>query len=205
MVLKRTYQPADRGKKFTELTDEQILGAYQATGDPDAISTLIDRYLHLVYGVCLKYLKQTERAEDASMEILGRLLNELKHHAVQNFSPWLYQVSKNHCLMILRKKDPLILTTQMDVHQLTADVFMEFEPEVHLNHKKQDILNILEMALDQLKKEQQQCLRLFYLEKRSYHEIAEITGMNEKQVKSHLQNGKRNLKNELLKNGPFNE
>ena len=96
-----------------------------------------------------------------------------------------------------------MFASQVDDPRLKSELIMEFDHEVHLNQKEHDIFKILDHALDQLNKEQQKCIRLFYLEKRSYNEIANITGMDLKKVKSHIQNGKRNLKKEIIKNGKF--
>ena len=202
MALKKTYHS---GKKIRngDLPDNKLIEAYRSRGDRNAIDILIHRYLHLVYGVCLKYLKQPEKAEDAAMEILEKLLDDLKHHDVSHFPGWLYRVCKNHCLMRLRKKEPLMFASQVDDPRLKSELIMEFDHEVHLNQKERDIFKILDHALNQLNKEQQKCIRLFYLEKRSYNEIANITGMDLKKVKSHIQNGKRNLKKEIIKNGKF--
>ena len=203
MVLKKTYHSPDGKKPYDGLSDERLVEMYRSTANAGAIGALIDRYLHLVFGVCLKYLKQNERAEDAAMEILGRLLEVLKHHKIDNFSGWLYRVSKNHCLMMLRKKDPLIHAAPVDIHKINPEIFVEFDPELHLDHKEPDDLKALEFAMNQLNADQRRCLQLFYLENRSYKEIAEITGLDNKQVKSHIQNGKRNLKKELIRNGKF--
>lgn len=200
MVLKRTYNAAD-SKGYSKRLDVQLLDAYRTSGDRNAIDILFNRYLHLMYGVCLKYLKQPEKAEDATMEILAKLVDDLKIHAIDNFPGWLYRVCKNYCLMASRKKDPLLFSSPIDNRPLNNVLFMEFDRELHLDHKEQDVYDVLQNALNRLKEEQQQCLRLFYLENQSYSQIAEITGMHMKQVKSHIQNGKRNLRNELIKNG----
>ena len=52
----------------------------------------------------------------------------------------------------------------------------------------------MDEAMKELNPEQKQCVTLFYLQKKSYQEINEITGFSMLQVKSYIQNGKRNLK-----------
>ena len=143
--------------------------------------------MHLVYGLCLKYLKNREDSQDAAMAIYEHTSGKLISTEVQHFKSWLYMVSKNHCLMELRKKNP-------EVH---AEIFMESDHVVHLNDEKVALekdLDALEDCIEQLKSEQRECVKLFFLEKKSYQQVNEETGIDLKKVKSHIQNGKRNLK-----------
>jgi DNA-directed RNA polymerase specialized sigma24 family protein len=85
-------------------SDESLLKAYQASGDQAHLAALYMRYTDLVFGVCLKYLKERENAKDAVMSIYQELIKKLQTHNVDNFKSWLYVVAKNHCLMQLRKE-----------------------------------------------------------------------------------------------------
>ena len=126
-------------------------------------------------------------AQDAVMSIYEIISEKLMTTEVQHFKSWLYMVSKNHCLMELRKKNP----------EVNSEVFMESAIDVHLNDEKVELENdlvALEACIEELKAEQQQCVKLFFLEKNSYQEVNEKTGLEMKRVKSHIQNGKRNLK-----------
>lgn len=143
--------------------------------------------MHLVYGLCLKYLKSRDDSQDAAMSIYEKISQTLLSTEVQHFKSWLYMVSKNYCLMELRKTNP----------EKTGDVFMEMTEPTHLNEEEDVVeanLSALDECVEGLKKEQQQCVKLFFLEKKSYNEVNEITGIDLKKVKSNIQNGKRNLK-----------
>lgn len=143
--------------------------------------------MHLVYGLCLKYLKDREDAQDAVMAIYEHVSKKLLTSEVTHFKSWLYMVSKNHCLMELRKKDP-------EVH---TEIFMESDDSVHLKKEKEkleDDLEALEACIEELKTEQKSCVKHFFLERLSYDQITIKTGIDLKKVKSHIQNGKRNLK-----------
>lgn len=143
--------------------------------------------MHLVYGLCLKYLKNRDDAQDAVMSIYEQLSQKLLTSEVQHFKSWLYMVSKNHCLMQLRKKNPEIHT----------EVFMESGEDMHLNNEKVELekdLTALEACMEELKEEQRHCVKLFFLDKKSYQQVNDETGLDLKKVKSHIQNGKRNLK-----------
>lgn len=168
------------------MSDEELLGRYRSSGDTEWLGVLYDRYLHLVYGLCLKYLKSREDGQDAVMNIFEALTEKLLTYEVMHFKSWLYTVAKNHCLMELRKRKGNV-----------DGFFMENEPALHLNEEEKDMdndLEALEDCLKGLKEDQQQCVRLFYLQQKSYNEIAQDTSFTVKKVKSYIQNGKRNLK-----------
>lgn len=161
---------------------------------------LYKRYSHLVLGLSLKYLKDEDEAKDAVMQIFEKLLADLLKHNVEYFKSWLYTFSKNHCLMIIRTKQNR-LKKEMDL-QDNASSFMETNSDLHQNNRqeKEKQYVALEQAIDELNEEQKRCINLFYLKDKSYNEIVEITGFTLNEVKSYIQNGKRNLKIKLEKN-----
>ena len=162
-------------------SDAQLLDAYVATGNMEPLGELYSRYTPLVYGVCLKYLQDEEASKDAVMHIFEQLVDKLQNAEVRQFKGWLYTVVKNHCLMQLRQP-------QRNGYRLESLVDQPDEavPE--------DRWPLIEQGLRTLPDEQQRCIRLFYLEQKSYQEVAILTGYELKKVKSYLQNGKRNLK-----------
>lgn len=167
--------------------ERNLLRQYKDTGDQELVGRLFNNYLHLVYGLCLKYLKDRAASQDAVMDIYELISKKLLEIEVTYFKSWLYMVSKNHCLMILRKNNP----------EVSAEVFMESPDSMHLKEEKIDLekdLNSLEECIQKLKEEQKICVNSFFIENKSYQEIQEITGIDLKKVKSHIQNGKRNLK-----------
>ncbi len=172
----------------TNQTDEDLLSAFQATGNMDKLAELYQRYMDLVYGVCLKYLKQTEDAKDAVLAIFEELVVKLKRHQVEHFKAWLYQVSKNHCLMILRKNKTI------PVHMDTQ--FVQLSENMHLEDVlvREENLQHLQACIEQLVVQQKESIALFYLEGKCYKEIAAGTGIELQKIKSYIQNGRRNLK-----------
>jgi RNA polymerase sigma factor (sigma-70 family) len=171
------------------LTDKELVTLYKESGDLSVLGELYQRYMELVFGVCLKYFKETERAKDAVMQVFEELVLKLKKHEVDNFRGWLHQVTKNHCLMQLRT--PKNLKTV----EFKADL-VQNEENVHLNGvlEKEENFKKLEYCIGTLTNEQQEAIRLFYLEEKCYNEIVEITGQEWNQVRSFIQNGRRNLK-----------
>jgi len=185
-------------KNENVLSDREIILEYRQHNKPGILSPLFENYMHLVFGVCMKYLKNTREAEDATMDIFEKLFKDLLEHEVDNFPAWLHTVSRNHCLMILRSKKNI--STGLDEKEgikLLRD-FVESEPGLHHYNEHEDELSLMENALSRLNAEQGQCLSLFYLSGKSYQEVANETGFSLKQVKSYIQNGKRNLKNQMI-------
>lgn len=186
------------GLSGQHLPDYEIIKLYKETGNPEWVGVLFERYTHLVFGICLKYLKDEEDSKDAVMEIFESLFEGLLIHDVKNFKSWLYSVSKNFCLMQLRKLKIIPRTEEITEKKINHS-FVEFMQELH-PYKEQEIdeiFNKLQEAMSQLKPEQERCIELMYLQEKSYKEVAEITGYNLKQVKSYIQNGKRNLEKML--------
>jgi RNA polymerase sigma factor (sigma-70 family) len=170
-------------------SDQELIAKYKRTHNNEVLGVLFERYMHLVYGTCLKYLKDREAAKDAVMNIFEELMTKLRGHEVDNFRSWLFVVSKNHCLMLLRKESRA-RTVEIPIS------LMQSEEEIHLNGvlEKEKHLTDLEDCLQSLADEQQQTVRMFYLDNKCYNEIAEMTGMEWNRIRSHIQNGRRNLK-----------
>lgn len=171
-------------------SDKELLAAFKETGNINHLSTLYQRYMDLVFGVCLKYFKDSERCKDAVMDIFDELNTKLRIHEVDNFKGWLHVLTRNHCLMQLRSPRNL-KTTEF------KSSFMYSEQNTHLNGEaleKEENFKKLEQCMDTLPGEQKQCVMLFYLENKCYNEIAAITGYDWNKVRSYIQNGKRNLK-----------
>ena len=173
----------------TNQSDTELVLAYRQYGDLKVLGDLYQRYMELVYGVCLKYLKEPELAQDAVMQIFEELVSKLKKHEVDNFRGWLHQVSKNYCLMQLRTPKNL-KTVEL------PSLLMQNEEDVHLNGvmEKEESFQKLEKCIASLPDEQKTVIKLFYLDGKCYNEIVEITGLEWNHVRSSIQNGRRNLK-----------
>lgn len=178
--------------KHPDRPDEELLRQYVKSGNLDLLGELYSRYMHLVYGVSLRYLGNREDARDAVMQIFEKLIRDVPGHEVRNFKSWLYVLSKNHCLMQIRSRKSR--DGRLEAYKIEQQ-FMESEPELHpIDKEGPSLEDALKKCIEQLKAEQKQCIELFYYQKRCYQEIATELGMDEKKVKSYLQNGKRNLK-----------
>ncbi len=173
----------------SSLPDEELVLLYQQKGDLKTLADLYQRYMELVYGVCLKYLKDEDAGKDAVIMIYEELVTKLKKYEVHNFKSWLYQLAKNHCLMKLRS-DKKFVKADID------PAVMQNETELHLNGvmEKEEHFKHLYFCLENLVPEQKQVVELFYLQGKCYNEISGTTGIEWNKVRSFIQNGRRNLK-----------
>lgn len=184
------------GIKYKQLTDLELILKYKESGELTILGELYNRYMSLVYGVCLKYLKDREESRDAVMQIFEKLVTILREHEVANFKSWLYTTSRNYCLMQLRAKKGKIF------EEITSS-FMESGSDAHLEEgsEMESNLSKLENCIEKLVEEQKSCVRLFYIQQKCYKEIVTLTGFDDNKVKSYIQNGKRNLKICMDQNG----
>ena len=175
--------------RFSHINDQQLLGNFKADRNNQWLGILLQRYTLLLFGVCMKYLKNEEEAKDAVQQIFLKTITELQKYEVEYFKSWLYMVAKNHCLMKLRDKPGRVVDIK---EQMIIAHDEESNKQLHIEKDKQ--LDLMNNSLNELNAEQKQCVTLFYLEKKTYQEIADETGYSLMQVKSYIQNGKRNLK-----------
>lgn len=174
-----------KGKK-TEKSDSDLLEEYRRSGNKDCVGELFTRYSHLVYGVCLNFFPDKDESKDLVMKIFEKLYSELSKREIHNFKGWLTFVARNFCISELRKRSN-------NKYEDLSDDISENSDQENL-HEKEDDLNLLEKSIAELKPEQRICVELFFIKEKSYKEISAVTGFSESKVKSHIQNGKRNLK-----------
>ena len=181
-----------------DLSDRELIYRYQKTRNKKYVGELFERYSHLVYGVSLKYLKNVPDAQDNVMVVFEKLMKDLENTDVKNFKAWIHIVTKNQCLMKLRKQSKTV-SREQDIETVEHSLASS-SVETEEKKLKEQQLTSLEAAIEELKPEQRQCVELFYLQQKCYQDVADITGFTLKQVKSYIQNGKRNLKIILTKN-----
>lgn len=174
--------------RYNHITDNELLAHFYADGNQEWIGILLQRYTLLLLGVCMKYLKDETEAKDCVQQIFLKVLTEVPKYKIDYFKSWLYMVAKNHCLMRLREKDK-------NIKELSENTNIAQE-ETSRNEmlENEQTYTLLEESIGQLNAEQKICVTLFYLQKQSYQQIADSTGFSLMQVKSYIQNGKRNLK-----------
>lgn len=185
----------DEKKEWLSLTDEQLVARYVQTGNSEIIGILYERYTPQLFAVSYKYLGNTADAEDMVMQVFEKLFERLKKSEVNNFKNWIYTITKNECLMLIRHQKTVLLSKAENLKKLESEI-MESAFSEHLfsgNNHEVRIRN-LETAIYSLSSEQKQCIELFYLTEKSYQQVEQLTGFSYNEVKSHIQNGKRNLK-----------
>jgi len=174
-------------KEFKHTSDQDLLNQYYHNRDNRLLGILLQRYTLLLLGVCMKYLKNEEAAKDAVQQIFLKVIHELQRYKVQFFKSWLYMIARNHCLMQLRKHD-VKSVGEFSENIIEEEFFLQEEV------RKEKLLSTMEASMDELNSDQKTCITLFYLDKKSYQQISAQTGFSLMQVKSYIQNGKRNLK-----------
>lgn len=172
------------------MTDTELLQAYRKSKDERLLGKLLDRYTLLLFGVCMKYLKNEEPAKDAVQQVFAKAIEELRKYDVVYVKSWLFMIAKNHCLMQLRSTKYNTLPIENDI----GDDYDEWQVKIELQQKDK-LIDLLHEGLLQLNHQQKQCIDAFYLRKKSYKEIADAEGITLMQVKSAIQNGKRNIRN----------
>jgi RNA polymerase sigma factor (sigma-70 family) len=187
-------------KKYEDQDDQQLINSFRQKGDKKALGILFERYSHLVFGVCMKYLKNEDDCKDATLNIFEKLMEDLKRFEVVKFNFWIHSVARNYCLMQLRSRKAM--TYVDDENGPGLDAFMETHQSDHLSavDNQEQQLQLMEEGIKHLNEEQRICIELFYLKKYCYQDVAEIAGFSLNEVKSFIQNGKRNLKIYMLKN-----
>ena len=185
----------DDKNELLSLSDEQLVTRYSSTHDKEIIGVLYERYTHLLFTVSYKYLGSDADAEDIVMLVFEKLFELLKKSEINNFKSWIYTITKNECLMYLRHRKSGERVKDENLKNLDSEIMESVEPD-HLlsNGDVEHRIRYLETAINALSPEQKQCVELFYLNEKSYREVELITGYSYNEVKSHIQNGKRNLK-----------
>ncbi|MET0392550.1 MAG: sigma-70 family RNA polymerase sigma factor [Chitinophagaceae bacterium] len=175
--------------RHSHISDQELLEKFYTSRNNEWLGILLQRYTLLLLGVCMKYLKDEDEAKDCVQQVFLKAIQELHKYRVEYFKSWLYMVAKNYCLMRLRDKQGRV-PAELSNQPIAAPE----DPDTQRLQDTDHTLDLMETALQELNAEQQQCVTLFYLQKKSYQEISEETGFSMMQVKSHIQNGKRNLK-----------
>lgn len=174
--------------RYDNISDQELLEYFYADKNQEWIGILLQRYTLLLLGVCMKYLKDETEAKDCVQQVFLKVLTEVPKYKIEYFKSWLYMVAKNHCLMRLRDKGA------RQVKELTEQHIPDDENDKQDLLQNEQTYELLEKALEELNEEQKTAVNLFYLQKNSYQQISEKTGFSLMQVKSFIQNGKRNLK-----------
>ncbi|GAB3266820.1 sigma-70 family RNA polymerase sigma factor [Larkinella harenae] len=178
-------------RKSKPVTDAEYVSAYKTTGDLEVLGALYERYMDLVFAVCFKYLRDEDESKDAVMQLFEQLITDLRKYDIQNFKSWLHSTARNYCLMQLRKRKSMAGERDDDTESIAMPMTVWPEnDELDLESK----LSQMDHCLKTLSEEQRTSLSLFYLNQKTYADIVELTGYDLKNVKSYLQNGRRNLK-----------
>lgn len=180
------------GKK-NKRSDEELLSNYLRSGDKALVGELFEKHVKTVYGVCLFYLKDKATAQDAVMQIFEKMMLDLSKTEVKNFKGWLSFVVRNFCINELRKNKSRTFVSETYLDFELKEANLE-EEEKMASVKEEQLLEHMKTVLPHLKEKQRLCIDLFYLQQKSYQDISDQTHWSLNEIKSYIQNGKRNLK-----------
>ena len=188
------------------LTDEELISKYRFSHDNSYLGELFLRYLPCVFGVALGVLKNQKEAEDLTMTVFHKIASDLKRVEVKDYSAWLYQLTKNLCNMESKKKNAGTNDSKnILIDELASkdenNLFINAGEDKETNKESKIDANNLRLAINTLNENQKECIDLFYMQNKSYQEVAEMTGFSLNQVKTNIQNGKRLLKTYLENRG----
>lgn len=180
-------------KKKEYNSDEELLKHYKQSGNKELFADLFKKHVSVVYGTCLFYLQDKDEAQDATMQLFEKLLLDINNREIDNFKGWLSFVVRNHCISIIRKNKSANKNIKSYYEFEYEDA--NYETEEKINAVSDDVmLENMKLCLPKLKENQRVCVELFYLNNKSYQDISNQTGFTLNEIKSHIQNGKRNLK-----------
>ena len=180
-------------KKKEYTSDEDLLKHYKQSGNKDLFADLFKKHVAVVYGTCLFYLQDKDEAQDATMQLFEKLLLDINNREIENFKGWLSFVVRNHCISIIRKNKSQNKNVKSYYEFEYEDANYETEEKINAV-SDDDMLESMKQCLPKLKENQRVCVELFYLNNKSYQDIANQTGFTLNEIKSYIQNGKRNLK-----------
>jgi len=190
-------------KNKKQKSDYELINDFQKRGDLSSFEVLFQRYSHLVFCVCYDFFRNNEESEDSVMEIFEKAMNVMKNYEISNFKNWLYSLTRNYCISKLKK---------WELQENSKKIFLSKQKNFMENSDFESLLiweafqkKELDICLNRLKEDQRVCIEMFYFENKTYKQISEETGIELKKVKSHIQNGKRKLKNDLEKSGVFKD
>ena len=180
-------------KKKEYNSDEELLKQYKQSGNKELFADLFKKHVSVVYGTCLFYLQDKDEAQDATMQLFEKLMLDINNREIDNFKGWLSFVVRNHCISLIRKNKSASKNIQ-SYYEFEYEN-PSYEEEEKINSISDDVLlENMKSCLPKLKENQRICVELFYLKNKSYQDIANETPFSLNEIKSYIQNGKRNLK-----------
>ena len=168
--------------------ESSLLLKYLKTNDLSYLLELYRPYMHLVYGLAFKYVKDPKQSQEIVYCIFKKLIKDIKRQEVRVFGNWLYNLSLDFCKQWRDRgrteSDQIVAlggSTQTPVEFYDDKDDDSFEEEI----------SSMEDEVMRIKSQQEKCSQLFFKEQRCFQEIADITGWEVSEIKYHVKNAKR--------------
>ena len=177
-----------RAKEAQALGDEALIEQYLITQDDHLFSILYDRYAGKIYGKCIGMLKNMELAQDCTQEIFLKVLTNIsKFNQQSRFSTWLFSITYNHCIDLIRKnKKSIFLDKEADIADTTAEVSDAFLMETKVTKLKK--------VMEKMDDDDKTLLLMKYQDDLSLKEMCDITGKGDSAMKMKLKRAKHKFK-----------
>ena len=165
---------------------EHLLVEQTLSGDQYAFEHLVNEYKDYVFQLILGILKNTEDAEEVTMDTFVKAFEKLNSFQFDaKSSTWIYTIAYRHALMFLRKKR-MLLSDLKDGSAFSYEQSMD--PLIHEDQEK-----MIEWALDRLGEEDRVLITLYYLEELSLKEIEEITNIKAATAKVRIHRSRKKI------------
>lgn len=182
--------------------DDQRLVALAQEGNPDAFSLLVERHQTMVYNLALSKTGSPQDAEEVTQTAFLKAWQGLPaFQGKAAFSSWLYRLTVNAAIDLLRQRSRRPQTLSLDDPDLPPIPDPAEDPQAQT--EAQERRRQLWQAIDALPEVHRTPFLLREMEGYSYREIAKALGLEEGTVKSRLARARVLLRSELLSHGNF--
>lgn len=155
--------------------EQAIIQDYRETGSQRAATAFVRQYQKFVYSVALRYLHNHDDADDAAQEAFIKALKNLnKFQGNANIKTWLYRITANICINMLRKKKVLSIFTSSADADYSEAIKDELTPEQDYQNKEFE--RNFKTLLNRLPEKQRETFALRYFENMPYEEISKMLG-----------------------------
>jgi len=172
---------------FSKYSDSDLIARYLREQNSDYFTQLYRRYAGKVFAKCYSMLSDEGLARDATQEIFIKVLLNLARFTEQSsFSTWVYSITYNYCIDLIRKKKKMPLQFTEDVSRVSTEKEVDIPDSVLLEMKQER----LEKVLDLLPEGDRAILMMKYIDDMSIKEIGDLLGKTESAIKMQIMRAK---------------
>lgn len=164
---------------YKMMTDEEAVEHYLKTQNVNYFNLIYDRYTNKVYAKCISMLKDNEAAEDSTQEIFVKILLSLSRFTGKSkFSTWIYSITYNYCIDMIRREKKDIEVAVNDFSRIDHEDDNIFDAEILETN-----ISRLRVVLNHMNAEDKSILMMKYQDDLSIREICDMLNKTESAVK----------------------